>query len=198
MNELIREIAASYQAAVAYIQLATAPGTFIPVGSSHSIWIAVALPTLLSAVLLYNARRRLGQYPALIRLWWISLPLMYFTSYWREADDVLSLQIVVLFSMGALCLVWRRHPVAPGLAYALTFVSLLIVDVARAVQYALDEGYPLSVFLRGVGGAGMYDGLFIFPLLTAVCVVYAHWRQSGNPKRALAVEIHRRGFMPSK
>ena len=198
MDELIRDIAAWGQTAIATIQLATAPGTIIPVDSPNSMWIAVALPMLLSAVLIYEARGRLGQYSALIRLWWISLPLMYLTSYWREVDDVLSLQIVVIFSMGALYLVWRRIPVAPGLAYALTFASLFIVDVVRAMQYASEAGYPLSVFLRGIGGAGMYDGLFIFPLLTAVLVMYAHWRQSGQPQRALAREIHRRGFIPTK
>jgi hypothetical protein len=28
--------------------------------------------------------------------------------------------------------------------------------------------------------------------------MYAHWRQSNHTKRSIALEIHRRGFVPAK
>jgi uncharacterized membrane protein len=198
MEQLIREIAAWYQTVIAQGNLGFAPGAFLEAGSTASTFIAVVFPLLVSVALLYQVRYRLREFSLLIGVWCVSLPLMYFTSFWREVDGVLSLQIIVIFSIAALILVWRRAPVAPGIAYALSFLSLLPIDVIRAAQYALDGGYPLVEFLRGVGGAGIFDGLFIFPLLTALTVMYAHWRQAGPAKVAPAHEIDQHGLLGAK
>ena len=198
MEQLIREIAAWYQALVAQGNFGFAPGAFLEAGSTTSIFIAVVFPLIASVALLYRIRYRLREFSLLIGVWCVSLPLMYFTSFWREVDGVLSLQIIVIFSIAALILKWRRAPVAPGIAYALTFLSLLPIDVIRAAQFALDAGYPLAEFLRGVGGAGIFDGLFIFPLLTALTVMYAHWRQAGHAKLPPALDLNQHGLLGVK
>ncbi|MFN0299236.1 MAG: hypothetical protein ACKVQU_02660 [Burkholderiales bacterium] len=198
MEQRIREIAAWYQSVIAQGNFGFAPGAYLEAGSTASMLIAVALPLIASVALLYQVRYRLREFSLLIGVWCVSLPLMYFTSFWREVDGVLSLQIIVIFSIAALILVWRQLPVAPGITYALTFLSLLPIDVIRAVQYALDGGYPLMEFLRGVGGAGVFDGLFVFPLLTALTVMYAHWRQAGCARVAPARDIDQHGLVGAK
>jgi hypothetical protein len=198
MREHILGIAAWLTTAIPPFDFGLVPGSFFAPGGAASPWIAVILPLVVSLALLYQARSRLHQYSALIAFWFVSIPIMYFTSYWREVDGALCLQIVVIFSIGALCMTWRRMPVAPGIAYALTFFSLILIDVIRAIEFALERGHPLPEFLQGVGGAGLFDGLFIFPLLTALTVMYAHWRQRQQPERALVVAMHRSGFAPTR
>ena len=198
MKERLSEIAEWLKTAVPPSDFGLVPGSFFAPGGSAAPWIAVVLPLVLSLVLLYQARSRLHEFSTLIKCWFVCVPIMYFTSYWREVDGVLCLQIVVIFSMVALYLTWRRQPVAPGIVYALSFFSLIVIDLIRATEFALERGYPLPEFLQGVGGAGLFDGLFIFPLLTALTVMYAHWRQRGRKERELVEEMHRAGFNPSR
>jgi Protein of unknown function (DUF1614) len=198
MKERISEIANWLKTAVPPFDFGLVPGSFFAPGGAAAPWLAVVLPLVVSLALLYQARHRLREYSKLIALWFVSIPVMYFTSYWREVEGVLCLQIVVIFSIGALCMTWRRMPVAPGIAYALTFFSLVLIDLIRATEFALERGHPLPEFLHGIGGAGLFDGLFVFPLLTAVTIMYAHWRQRSQPERALVVALHRSGFVASR
>lgn len=141
-------------------------------------WIAVLGPMSISMVLWLRTYRTLDQYVALRMVWWLSLPLMYVTAHWRESDQIVSLHILAWFSMACVVFAWRRMPVTPGLAYALTFFSLFWVDLAHALSLALRTNAPVSTFYHGIGGAGWYDGLFIFPLLAAAAIAYAHWRHA--------------------
>lgn len=141
-------------------------------------WIAVIGPMFVSLWLLLRAYRTLEHYVALRMVWWVSLPLMYATARWQESEHGLSLHILAWFSMACVYFVWRRKPVTPALAYALTFFSLFWVDLAHALAYSLRTGAPVSTFYHGVGGAAWYDGLFIFPSLAAAAIYYAQWRQA--------------------
>lgn len=97
MRERLLEIAEWLKTAVPPSDYGLVPGSFFAPGGSAAPWIAVVLPLVVSLVLLYQARSRLHQFSTLIKGWFVSLPLMYFTSYWREVDGVLCLQIVVIF-----------------------------------------------------------------------------------------------------
>lgn len=153
-------------------------GAFIDFLVMPHAWIAVLGPMLVSSWLLLKVYRTLDQYLALRMVWWLSLPLMYATAHWRENDAGVSLHILAWFSMACVYFAWRRKPVTPALAYALTFFSLFWVDLAHALSYALRTNAPLTTFYHGVGGAGWYDGLFVFPPLAAATIYYAHWRQA--------------------
>ncbi len=143
-------------------------------------WIAVIGPMCVSLVLWFRAYRKLDQYIELRLVWWLSLPLMYATAHWRETEHAVSLHILAWFSMACVYFAWRRKPVTPALAYSLTFFSLFWVDLAHALALALRSNASLSTFYQGVGGAGWYDGLFLFPPLAAAAIAYAQWRHA-NP-----------------
>jgi uncharacterized membrane protein len=70
-------------------------------------------------------------------------------------------------------LVWRGHYIPPCLAFALTYASMLPVDVGLARLAAGPHFNP-----ECIGGAGWLDGLLIFPALTALAIVYANWRMA--------------------
>lgn len=74
----------------------------------------------------------------------------------------------------ALCyLVWRGHYIPPCLAFALTYASMLPVDVGLAKLATGPHFNP-----EGIGGAGWFDGLLVFPVLTALAIMYANWRMA--------------------
>lgn len=153
-------------------------GAFLDFLSMPHAWIAVIGPMSVSLVLWLRAYRTLDRYVELRMVWWLSLPLMYATAHWRETEQALSLHILAWFSMACVYLAWRRKPVTPGLAYSLTFFSLFWVDLAHAMAHALRTHAPLNTFYQGIGGAGWYDGLFLFPPLAAAAIAYAQWRHA--------------------
>ncbi len=70
-------------------------------------------------------------------------------------------------------LVWRGYYISPGLAFALTYTSILPVDLCLS-ELATGSQFDTEC----IGGAGWRDGLLIFPALTAVAVGYANWRMA--------------------
>lgn len=88
-------------------------------------------------------------------------------------------------------LVWRGHYVSPCLAFALTYASMLPVDVCLARLATGPDFNP-----EGIGGAGWLDGLLVFPALTALTVVYANWRMASVGRAGLVWFGQRRGHAP--
>ena len=70
-------------------------------------------------------------------------------------------------------LVWRGYYIPPCLAFAVTYASMLPVDVWLAKLATGPHFNP-----ECIGGAGWLDGLLIFPALTALAIVYANWRMA--------------------
>ena len=66
-------------------------------------------------------------------------------------------------------------------AFSLSFLGLLTVDVTRALELISSGLVGPSTWYYGIGGAGIYDGLIIFPLLAAFFVKYITWRQRNEP-----------------
>lgn len=139
--------------------------------------VSIVVPLVLSVLAMAGLVKACGPVDRLLLLaWLLSLPAMYFASFWRETDGVLMLQILPIFSIAAMVMVWRKVDVPASLAYALSFFSLFAIDLVRAIEFANEHGIPLRGFMQGVGGAGITDGLFVFPALTAGFVVYGRWR----------------------
>ncbi|MCW5623026.1 MAG: hypothetical protein KIS79_18080 [Burkholderiales bacterium] len=138
--------------------------------------VAVLLPGAfsLAALVYYTHARRISL--RLMGLWWLALPISYLCATWVITPETESLYIYSAFSVACLCLSFKRICVPPVLTFALTFVSLLSVDLLHALTRALMMGTPLETFYWGVGGAGIKDSLFIVPALTAVMVAYAQTR----------------------
>jgi hypothetical protein len=134
---------------------------------------AVVLPGLASLAILgfYARAGRISD--RLQLLWFLALPVSYYCASWVVTSEYVQLYIYSAFSVACALLLFHRYYVPPALAFALTFLALWWVDVTRALCWALECGVPLEYFYRGVGGAGLRDGLVVIPLLTAVMVMYA-------------------------
>lgn len=147
--------------------------------------VAVAWPLALwSVVLLVEAIR--GQYPPnLCKYWLAGVGLTFVTSRWEQTADSISLHLVCCFIFICLFLVYRRRAVPPLLAGSLVFFDLLMNDVALASLRVWSGQFDTVNFLAGVGGAGIKDGLVVFPLMTTAILFYANWRLGKTPRLAL-------------
>jgi uncharacterized membrane protein len=132
------------------------------------------LPALISLglVIARRTRSRLGSGD---QLWLVvfSLALSAVLARVSVTLDAISLHLPPGATAVLCYLVWRGYYISPGLAFALTYASMLLVDVCLAklaTGPAFDPG--------GIGGAGWLDGLLIFPALTALAIVYANWRMA--------------------
>ena len=135
--------------------------------------VAVLLPGIASLAILrfYFRAGRISD--RLKLLWLMALPVSFYCARWESNPEVQQLYVYSAFSVACLLLLFNRVYISPALAYALTFLSLWLVDVTRALCHALECGSRLDQFYFGVGGAGVYDALFLVPLFTAAAVGYA-------------------------
>ena len=161
--------------------------TFADYLSRPETSVAVLLPGVLSAAILaYYARA--GKVSRRLQLLWVlTLGVTYYCARWELTSDTAQLYLFSAFSVACLLLLFRRVYVSPALAYALTFLSLWLVDMACALLRTLESGAPTLGFYVGVGAAGMRDALFLLPLLTAAAVAYAVGRIWARGERLVAL-----------
>ncbi len=135
-------------------------------------WGSVVLPVLVCTVVL-------GLRPvwALDRTFWllvvVSACVTFLTGYWRISSEEVSLHLLPVFLLVTAFMGLRQCVMSPGQAYVGGFVSLVVADVAQAL-FRASQGADLSLVY--VGGAGLQDGLFVFPVLGAMLMVYVRWR----------------------
>ena len=147
-------------------------------------WVAVIFPGLLSLLILMQERRERHLPSWLVVVWAVTLPLSFGFAYWESNGDREQLTIMSTFSIAAMIWVWRGYQLTAPVAFALTFFGLLLVDVLHAVLHARASGLPFPLAYYGVGGAGIWDALFVVPYLTAAAVAYAALRQRQMARRA--------------
>lgn len=152
--------------------LSAAPGlsTYL---TSPAALIAVVLPGIASTAFLvrHAFARRLSLRLSLT--WLATLPVTLACTRWICDGEVHELYIFSAFSVAVLIIFFKRMTIAPTLVYALTFLSLGLVDTAAAFGHAIDYNLPIETFYLGIGGAGVWDSLFIVPLCTAIVAAYA-------------------------
>jgi hypothetical protein len=149
--------------------------------------VAVLLPGVVSlGILAFYARA--GKLSRRLQLLWLlALAISFYSARWELSSEAHQLYIYSAFSVACIVLLFKRVYVAPALAYALTFLSLWMVDVGHALSRTLECGAPLWNFYVGVGGAGFQDALFLLPLMTAAAVVYARSRIEARGERLVAL-----------
>lgn len=107
------------------------------------------------------------------RLVALSTALTGYLSFWREWDDgAVSLQMVPVFVLASAYLMWRGVRIRAMQAFAGCFISMLIPDITHAFLAFYNPQFPSFGFLAGVGGAGVGDGLLIYPGLAALIQIY--------------------------
>lgn len=123
-----------------------------------------AIPFVVSIFLFCMAIRK-GKTAGRIFLWcvlvgWLLCVLIGFdVDHWSAIGlHIFPVQMVIWPTMAFLF----RSPLLVLLAYPLSFTSLLPVDVWCAGI----EGHWQTGYWMGVGGAGLQDGLFLYPLLS--------------------------------
>ena len=134
--------------------------------------VGCLLPALISLafVVARLTRSRLGKGDQL----WLCVFSLAISAAFARVDvtpDAISLHFPPGATVALCYLVWRGYYIPPCLAFALTYASMLPVDfwlARRAIGPDFDPG--------GIGGAGWFDGLLVFPALTAFAIVYANWR----------------------
>ena len=125
----------------------------------------------------YFAEGRKSQ-PSINVLWhWMLLVIVtYNLTVWRIDDEFIALHMVDAFFIYLAIYLYLRLKISAGAAYVLTFLNEWVVDMTRAYEL-IDKGLAsINTYYWGVGGAGIYDGLCIFPLVSAALVHYATWR----------------------
>jgi len=155
--------------------------------SNPAVQLAVILPGIVS-VAIYWIYRRAGKVSFQLQLLWsVALALTFFFARWEQSDEVQRLYIYSGFSVACLVLLYFRVYISPALAYALTFLSLWWVDITHALCQAVLCKWDLERSYIGVGGAGVFDTLFVVPLLTAclVAIVSAQFRRQGVALREI-------------
>ena len=136
--------------------------------------VGCLLPALLSlgVVAARQARSRLGKGGQL----WLCVVSLILSAALARVDvtpDAISLHFLPGATVVLCYLVWRGHYIPPCMAFALTYASMLPVDVLLAKLATGPHFNP-----EGIGGAGWFDGLLVFPALTALTIVYANWRMA--------------------
>lgn len=134
--------------------------------------VGAVLPALISfgIVLARRARSGLGLGD---QLWVIvvSITLSVALSRVTITPDVTALHFMPGATVALCYLVWCGHYISPGLAFATTYATCLPVDFFLAQRLFGADFNP-----EFIGGAGWSDGLLVFPVLTALAVMYANWR----------------------
>lgn len=153
-------------------------------GMPHFL-VAVLVPLVAwSTTLVLSALQ--GKFPPGLCKWWLVGLLGTFVSgRWAVSQEQVALYLVCTFGLLSLFLVHRKRVVAPLVAGALTFFDLFLNDVLHATTAAWAGVLPQSDFLTGVGGAGLRDGLVVFPVLIAGVVAYGNWRLRDTPRLPL-------------
>lgn len=103
--------------------------------------------------------------------------LTWVSGQWHDDAVAVSLHLMPSALVVTAAWLYWGAPVSAGHAYALTFFSLVLADATSA---GLRFGLHDTQWWLGLGGAGLADGLFFFPLMSALLVGYASWRRQGR------------------
>lgn len=112
-------------------------------------------------------------------LWhWLGLTVFtYFMTTWEITGDSIALHMMDAFFFYLVFYLWLGLKITPAAAYSLSFIPMWAVDMSKAYEL-IDVGLSVKeTYYYGVGGAGAFDGLCLFPFVSAIMVHYVEWRR---------------------
>ncbi len=134
--------------------------------SLHTTQEAVLVPFALSIALLrFGPRKRAPEGHALVFLFGTLLSVVF--SIHRISGGIETRDFIPGYALVVLLLP-RRYQPGWAQAFALSFFSLLSVDLWCAAASQLAAGPLPGDFYFGIGGAGLHDLLFLSPWLAAL------------------------------
>lgn len=134
--------------------------------------IAVVVPALISIWALLSSPLSPSQWKA----WGISTVLALLTARWDLQEDVQQLFIIPVILLWIAAAAYNGVLWSGRQAFAACFTSLWLVDMVQAARLHAVGGMSASHFYTGVGGAGIRDGLILFPTLALLLSYYIRWR----------------------
>jgi hypothetical protein len=155
-----------------------------------STWAAVFLPLSLSLAFIVRAAC-LGRFPPWVAVVWVGCVVWtQALSVWVVDAELRSLHTVSVFTIAAAIAAYLRVRLDLGLVFGLTHLALLLVDITEAARYAVAHDEFVPRFFVGIGGAGLLDGLLLFPAMTAAVVAYsAHRAKRGQAQTGAAAAV---------
>lgn len=148
--------------------------------SSYAL-VAVTLPLSFTIGWLTSEALKNPPKAKYIWIWMLSVIFSYMLSTWKITPETISLHIMDVFLIYLIFHLKCKEHMTAHAAFSLSFLGLLTVDVTRALELISSGLVGPSTWYYGIGGAGIYDGLIIFPLLAAFFVRYITWRQRNEP-----------------
>lgn len=140
--------------------------------SMQHILYSVTIPLIFSIMWYIGSRKNLPSIEVCYAWMWCVFG-SFVMARWIVTEDTRSLTGVNVFFIYLAFYLHLKQRITASAAYVLSFLELLTVDMAKASQLIPEEG---SYFYVGIGGAGMFDALCIYPLLAAGLVKYVEWR----------------------
>lgn len=162
------------------------------------VW-SILLPAIISLGFITHAflRHGLAHLGASIAVLIVASAVGFEWSFWREGPplvdegigDVITLHMIQVPFIMVASLIYLDIPISPGYAYAMTFFSNLFVDFMQSIFFHpyhqwLNSGFMDSTI--GIGGGGFVDALFLYPLISAILVIYGTKRRSGWKNKSMA------------
>lgn len=145
--------------------------------------LGFVLPLLVSAL---GSRSRPGDANQLRAMEpWFALCLLYsfLSAQWDLRDDgYLAMTATPAFALCLPLLQYSGLRLRPLQAFALTFQNQLCAEIIFVLNSAL-AGRVLVLeagYITGIGGAGVHDGLVIYPLVGTLACAYANMRRYGR------------------
>lgn len=136
-------------------------------------WGSVVLPTAMSVWAVCAYRHEWS--PSLGLLMVVTAFASILSGEWRQDAESTSLHLLPVFFIALAFMGYWKTRMSPCVAYAACFLSLVSADVVSAVL-AFGHGSTSLDYLAGVGGAGLKDGLFVFPMTSFLLELYVGWR----------------------
>jgi hypothetical protein len=145
--------------------------------SLPNIIYSVTVPWLFSIYWYATECRQQPPPTQLIWHWMLCAIGTYFLSRWIVTEETRSLTGVNVFFIYLTFYLYVGQKMTASTAFVLTFLDMWIVDVCRALELIFIGEHTTSTFFIGIGGAGMFDALCIYPLFAAALVKYVEWRK---------------------
>jgi hypothetical protein len=160
---------------------------FLIYAHTQTAQTGLCLPVLLSfAGLKLTGRRRPPPMTGILFLVGLIITVQF--SLFFESDDRASLYC----APGCLLVLLLTPPKSRphfGHGYALVFLGELTADLWCSARHYLEQGPLPRDFFFGIGGAGLKDGLFVYPLMAAIFLGADQWLRATERGQLTGSEV---------
>lgn len=141
--------------------------------SSPATWLSVLMPALICIWALTTSPLNRQQWKTFL----VCTALSFVSARWELKAEVEQLFLIPVMLVWLMVLLYRGDAWHGRQAFAVVFLSLWLVDMSKAALLHASGQLSGPAFYWGVGGAGIKDGLALFPSLAWLLTCYIDWRR---------------------